>query len=188
MSALNPIDFPQAYDALNIAGIETPGLAEVTTSGKSLKWEHKQAKGSTGATQTLQGRDLETFTVKLTLWKRAQFEEWETLKRLLDDSVADAKNPRPLDIAHPDLSEHGIRAAVVENISGRVTESIGRSTYTIKFTEYRRPVPSGGTPKGAPKGKGGDAVTEILGASRIEVGEYVDDINGPGIGGGSSDL
>ncbi len=166
-----PVDTPDLWDSIILAGIKSPGIAEVTGGDREFGWEAKKSQGSDGATTTQGGAGLAKPKVKFLLWKEPgkvdHFEAWNMVflpllhssqkavaakKTTTTQVVAHAgKPPHALDIYHPDLAANGIRSVVVDNIGQLVDEGKGLSSCAVSFLEFRPPKPAGGTPGGSKK-------------------------------------
>ncbi len=159
MSA-NPITNPEAWDALVIAGDYTPGLAKVKSS-RAHKWDEKKGKGAQGSTLTYAGHDLATVDITLRFWEAEQYDEFEAK---VGQWLPDPKNPKALDVVHPQLELLKIRSIVMLEISGVEVSDDGEMTVTIKAKEFLKPTPAGGTPSGSRAGsrKPGDAPPNAL--------------------------
>src|SRR5262245_24486168 len=144
----SPLDTPELYDVVYLAGQALPGIAQVSAASRPYKWDAKQAKGSSGATTTYKSEDLAKIKVKLLLWLPEHIVARER-PRVPLKSPHDVKQPSALDIQHPYLEELDIRSVVVEDLGQMEHSGKGLFTVTISLLEYRPPKKAGGTPKGS---------------------------------------
>lgn len=162
LTLLNPIDDPQAWDSVIIAGRQSPGLAQIGDVAREYEWDVKVGKGAFGSTTTFTGRVPAKFSIAFTLWTQAHFSAWEDFVERLKYNPAKIKyNPETLfvsgvtavDIFHPALVELDINSVVVQKIGGLVHKGRGVYTASIDFLEYYPPpklsvvaTPAGSTP------------------------------------------
>lgn len=147
----NPIDTPELYDVITLAGRPSPGRARLNIAKRDYGWDEQKAKGNDGAETVKNGASLVKFTVELFLWRDAKrdcFAEWESWKAVLDTPV-DPKSPKALDIYHPELDELGVRSAVVKARGPAHPDGAGGCTVSIDFLEY---APAKKAPGGKPGG------------------------------------
>lgn len=163
---MNPIDNPDAYDVITLAGQVSPGIAEVSSAKRQYEWDIKKPKGSSGGSMTFQGEALSAFKVKFKLWLPEHFAAWAGFRLLLEKSPA-AKEPTALTIQHPDLDELGIRDVTVLEIGGRVHEGKGLHSYIVDFSKYAEAKKAGGTPKGS-KAAGAQGSTQDAADAEIQ--------------------
>ncbi len=144
----NPIQIPAIYEQLVVAGELSPGVCEVSGFARSWDWDVKKAKGSSGASATLQGEALAKGKVKFLLWEPEHFDQWATFRELLVRGQQQ-KKIEALDVLHPVLTDLGIFSLVVEDIGQLTKGSRGLYSITVSFLEYRPPKAAGGSPSGA---------------------------------------
>ena len=149
----NPIDDPDLYTGIWLAGVKSPGQVTITGLERKVNWDIKTAPGQAGATTTLKDIPPAEFTCAFYLVRDdAQgiddFEDWPDFQRLIDSTVADAK-PKALDIYHPDLAALDIKSVVKASISGVTHDGKGGQTISVKFLEYKPPKKKGGSPSGS---------------------------------------
>ena len=151
----DPINTPNAYDVIVLAGEDSPGLCtEVAGASNPSSWDEKKGTGMSGATLTYTGDGLAKFTVKLIFWLEEHFEAWDDFKLLLVNTPQGKQAPKALDIYHPYLESLPvpIRSVVVEETTQLTQTADGIWTVEIKFRQFRAPKPATGTPAGS---KGG---------------------------------
>lgn len=137
-------------DHIVLAGRMSPGVCAIGDTGRPFKWDKKDAKGSSGATNTYQGEDLAEFDIVFSFWDWAtQKAEWDNFAKLLPPS---SPKPTALDIYHAELAAINVHSVVVTLIGKPVRASNGLRTVKVSFQQYREPKPSGGTPRGSATG------------------------------------
>jgi len=157
VSFVDPISVPGLIDIANIGGVLTPGvIAPDGIKGFERKrdWDVKKSKGSSGATITDQGAPPAEGTIKLLLWRRSfdppdfvdDFEDWETLRSVLDTAKGDKSKVQALTVIHPQINQQGVTDCVVKSYTPLVNEGAGLWSVTITLLEFRKPKPTGGTP------------------------------------------
>lgn len=138
MGALNPIENPEAWDVVTIAGVDSPGVAKCAGHARKYEWDKKTGKGLRGATTTLTGGPPAEFTVTFTLWTVAHARAWELFVPLFRyDSTK--KSVSAVDIYHPDLADQEIRSVVTQEVGPRVLNEDGSWSYEVSFLEYFPP-------------------------------------------------
>jgi hypothetical protein len=164
---VSPLAFPQYWDYIYIAGVRSPGLAEVGECKRKNAWDKKRGKGAQGAGITYQGFEPATFDVKFTLWRYPgvtdggrftdpdDFQEWLNFVPLLayDPTKGTSAAAQAVDIYHPSLAGivPPISAVVVEELGNVVKKGPTLYEVSVKFLEYA-PVPATNatsTPSGA---------------------------------------
>jgi hypothetical protein len=168
VSAPNPVDNEELYDAIVLGGQRSPGVVALSGHDRVIGWDVKKGAGQSGATTTRTSEDPAEVTCSFYLVKDdAQgiddFAQWPAFLALAKSTVAGAK-PKALDIYHPDLAENDIKSVVLKKVGGVVHDGMGGQTRTLVFLEYRPPKPKGGTPKasGTKKPKENDPNAEAL--------------------------
>jgi hypothetical protein len=155
---VNPIDNEDLYDAIVLAGVRSPGQVTLSNHKREQKWDIKEPDGSSGGTTTHKGAKIAQFSASFYLVKDPiqgidDFEEWESFLPLIK-SLTDGKDPKAVDIYHPDLASNDITAVSQASIGGMTHDGKGGATIVVDFLEYRPAKKKGGTPKGADaKGK-----------------------------------
>lgn len=148
----NPVETPEFYDHLIIAGVETPGVVKIDGASRPYKWDVKEGKGTSGGTTTFQGAGVPKVKVTLTMWLPEHFAAWDDLRTALQASLSKAVTA--LDVLYPDLSELDIFSCVVEDIGQvkRVKQGDTLSTVDFSLIEYHPPKKAGGNPSGSKNG------------------------------------
>lgn len=165
---INPLDNPEAWDKLEVGGVESPGLALVGEFKRAHDWDVKKGKGADGATLTFNGRPPAEGSVEFQLWTRAHFTEWsEWLQLLKYDPIK--KAPQPIDAWHPSLADLDINSLVTQKIGNIVHKGNQLYSVTVDFIEYLPPpkasatsTPNGSvtTPPGTTPGTPTDPVAD----------------------------
>lgn len=152
-------------DYVVIAGVRTPGYAEVRGAGSPRKWDIRDGYGQTGASLVYTGTSLTKFEVDVFAWQPEHFDAWEVFARAvlpaptpaIASRAAFGKASLSLSIQHPLLNDPplSITQAVVEDVSQwEQGEEGGLWARTIKMIQYRAPapiiVPSKQGPDGSP--------------------------------------
>jgi hypothetical protein len=149
----NRQDNPELYDTIVLAGVRSPGVVTISGHDRQIGWDVKKGQGQSGASTTRTSEDPVEFTCTFYLVKDSaagidDFAEWEDFLTVANSSIA-AKDPKALDIYHPDLARVDIKSVVLRKIGGVVHDGLGGETHTLTFLEYRPPKPKGGSPKGS---------------------------------------
>ncbi len=137
MTSLNPIEAP--VDFVILAGLPSPGIAEVLGAGSPRKWDERKGYALSGASLVFKGNGLAKFTLQLRLYTIEHWEAWEAWKPLVMRPPV-GERARALDIYHPFLDSLEIRSVVVEDVLQPQQTDDGEWTIEIKLIEYRRPV------------------------------------------------
>ena len=153
MAEPNVLDNEELYDVIKLGGVTSPG--GVTLSGHDLVigWDIKEGSGQKGAKMTRKSQKPIEFTATFSLLRDVargidDYANWSAFETIIKSTVA-GKEPRALDIYHPDLAEREIKSVVLGTLGGRTYDGKGGSKIAVKFLEYRPPQKSGGSPVGA---------------------------------------
>lgn len=152
IGALNPIDHPEAWDVVNLAGIDTPIAREWKGWKRPNKWDVKEGKGAAGATETFVGKPPARGTFTFLAWEAAHFAAWDQLLPMLAYDPT-KKEKQAIRIFHPALKDIGVTEVVVDDdgVSAWEHDGTGLWSRTVAFLEYfptpRKPAIS--TPSGA---------------------------------------
>lgn len=155
MSAPNPLDHEELFDAIELGGVASPGRVTLSGHDRKVVWDVKSGPGLSGATTTLKEIPPIEFTCTFYLVRDDaqgidQWKEWETFLPLIESTVSGPK-PKAIDIYHPDLASQTppITSVCKASVGGVVHDGKGGQTVVVKFQEYRAPKPKTGTPSGA---------------------------------------
>ncbi len=134
----NPIDDPQGWDYVLVAGHISPGRCEVSNAKRSQAFDVKRGKGARGATLTYTGVVPAEPRIKLWFWLPQHFDQWNDFLPLLqyDGTKAEVK---AVAIYYPSLADVGISSIVVKDIGAIEYESTGLYSVTIETIEYLPP-------------------------------------------------
>lgn len=129
----------EPIDYVDFAGHKTPGLAEIVGASSPRRWDERESMGYSGAYLVYHGQNLSHFSVRLKLFTHAQWLDWHAFKPIVA-RVPLGKRQRPVDITHPQLSDLGILAVVVEDVTqSELVDDTGIWQIEIKLIEYRSP-------------------------------------------------
>jgi len=127
--------------------MRSPGRCVIAGHDIVKNWNSKPAKGSTGASDTLDGDNPRDFTITYSLADDAavegadavsEFDLWDKWQAYLETTVNGPK-PFALPIYHPDLARVRITEATIKKIGGRVYDGKGGASHTVTFKEYKPP-------------------------------------------------
>jgi hypothetical protein len=135
----NPLDSPQDY--IRLAGLKSPGLAEIDGADAPRAWDVRVGMGLSGAWVVFKGNRLSKFKVRFKLYTSEDWTLWNAWRALVQKPPSGVR-PKALAIQHPQLDALDIKAVVVENCdAGRQTDN-GEWTFTVDFLEWRAPTPA----------------------------------------------
>lgn len=142
---MNPCDSPDLYDCIVLGTQRSPGVVRITGHDRDQSWDNKEAKGSTGATSTLNGPPIAEFQCEFFLvvdYENGvdEQDEWTSFQRLIE-STTNGPKPVALPILHPDLARQGIVEVCNAGISGMIHDGRGGAKVIVKFQEHRPPRP-----------------------------------------------
>jgi len=137
MSAFDPIASP--VDFFTIAGIRSPGIAELKGVALSRQIDERRGFGLMGATTVVKGQKLAHFSADIKLVTSAEFAAWDSFASTLARFNPRQDRAHGFTFDHPQTSQLGINAVVVEEIGSPVQTADGEWTASIKFVEHRRP-------------------------------------------------
>lgn len=145
----NPIQEPTLYDYITLSGTRSPGLCVLEGGGdRSQKWDSQQAPGFAGAITIFKGEEIGEVSYQFILWKVEHFKAWDDFAAMLRAGTK-KRPPRVYDLSDPAVSHNEIKAVAVASVGAM--KKIGPSKWgpVVKFTEYRKPKPTGGPIKPA---------------------------------------
>lgn len=137
---MNPIETPDEFDYIILAGKMSPGLCDVSGAASPRDWDVRKGYGLSGATVVYTGDGLAEFTVRLFLWESTHFQAYSTWKTLIKKTAPNVK-PRAMDIQHPYLADLEITSVVVADTLQMQQPTPGLWTKDIKFKQYKKPLP-----------------------------------------------
>lgn len=148
-----PNTHPDIYRSIITNGTESPGVVKITGLSRGPNVETTRAKGSTGATTTVHGDKISSFTATYTLADLDEVTEWETYIKILESSFK--PTPKAISCYHPELVRQRVTEVIVEDIGQLQFDDTGLCTVAVKFTEYKPPRPKAAAKaKGTPERKG----------------------------------
>lgn len=129
------------FDYVVLAGVRSPGKAEVSGGKLTVNYDEQAGQGIDGATLQYKGVGLGELDVKFTLWEDEHWLEWETFRELLKPPKAGVQ-PTAMDLRHPCADELGVNAVVMLERSQIAPDGdTGAWSMTVKFKSYRKPKP-----------------------------------------------
>jgi len=155
---VRPYENAESLSVLIVGSSVSPGVVTIQGIEDAENWNIKAAKGSTGASTTLEGKPPKEFTTEIYLADDSpegeEFDRWETFRAIVEATTAGAK-PAPVPVYHYDLAAAGITEAAKKSIKGPVYDGRGGATYTIDWIEYKPPAPKPpATPRATARGRG----------------------------------
>lgn len=129
----------QPVDHILLAGQKSPGIAVVSGASSPRTWDERRGYAQIGARVVFRGIGLAKFTVTLSLFSAADWDDWHDWRELVQRPPV-GERARAKDIWHPVLEDLGISAAVVEDVGQPEQGDTGEWTISIKFIEYRPPI------------------------------------------------
>jgi hypothetical protein len=131
----NPLTQPT--DRCKIAGVDTPGLCEVTGASSPRKWDEQAGYAMTGAILIYRGNALARFTMRFKLYTLTHWTQWAAIRPLLLRAPV-GKRSHALDVDHPVLTEVGISQMVLEDVTAPEQVEDGVWQIELKCIEWRR--------------------------------------------------
>lgn len=142
----NPIDHPEVWDRVVVAGVASPGYCKIKQHARKNEWDIKRGKGAKGATITYVQRPPMQFTIEFYAGYYdisgaggpSDFAAWDAFLPLLQYDPT-KKTPQAIDIYHPALADVDLSSVVTESIGG--WEDAGDNLFKreIAFLEYFPP-------------------------------------------------
>ena len=130
-------------DIIVLAGVPSPGRAVVRPANSPRDWNIRKGYGFSGATIVYAGSNLAKFEVDITIWKDPDhWLEWKAFSLVLVKPIPPVVTG--LGIQHPllNMAPWNITAVVVEDVLGFEESDFEEFTTTIKFIEYKKPLPA----------------------------------------------
>lgn len=138
------------FDSFYLVGQRAPGQAFVTSPTKPQNWDEQKGQGTGGSTLTYGGPGNAAFDVRLEMWEPEHFLEWAAFRELVDKPPKgpDGKAVAAMEARHPVVDDLGCNSVVVTERTGLVAlDDTGKWGVTIKFKQWRKPVPVLGNSK-----------------------------------------
>lgn len=142
----NPISEP--VDFVTLAGVRSPGIAEITGFTVPLRWDERRGYGLSGATLRFRGVALSRGKLILRLVTEEHWADWETFAPLVQRPPL-GERAHSLEISHPILEDLGVRSVVIESVSQPTQTADGVWTIEIALIQWQRPIVAVSTPAGA---------------------------------------
>lgn len=133
--SLDPINAP--VDFIRLAGLKSPGIAEIENAESLRDFVVRQAPFMTGARVIFRRRELAKFAIKFSLYTPEHHAVWTAWRALVDALPDVRREAKSLDIWHPLLEDLDIKSVVVLSVGQGVQTDDGVWTYTVKFLETR---------------------------------------------------
>lgn len=151
---VDPWTSPLPFRTLYLGGMAAPGVVPakggISGFAKKRKIDKKEGKGKDGATTTDNGDVATEGSVKLHIYRQAQFQAYYAFIDMIDAAIAANKS---LDVVHPTINAAKVSAVLVEEVGALLHEGNFLWSYELKLVKWlAKPVDAGGTPKGAQSG------------------------------------
>lgn len=159
MASPSPIDNPELYDRLTLAGVKSPGVVTLAGHDRKAEWDVKKGNAQSGGTTTLAAIPPISFTATFSLvidpsQGLDELAEWDEFQKVIDATIA-GPTPKAVDIYHPDLARNGIKSVVKAVVGGVKHDGKGGQSVVVTFQEYKPPKKKGGSPSGSAAKKPG---------------------------------
>ena len=144
---------PPYQDYFDLGGFRSPGACVVRAPNSPRKWDERQGHGFSGAFLVFTGAGLSRFEIDVYAWKDEHFLGWKIFAKGalmppkislgVDSFLPSIGKNSSLPIKHPILNDepHNIDQVVVEDVTGWEQDDTGKWVRTIKFIQYKAPVP-----------------------------------------------
>lgn len=144
---MKPYNNSDALDKIRLGTTLSPGRCKITGADRNKNWQAQKAKGTTGATNKLQGDDPGAFEVEFDLAGddpdelEDEFEQWEQFQKIIESTTPKGGAPTALPIYHPDLARNHFTEVVNGGIGQLVHDGKGGAKVKVKFIEHKPPAP-----------------------------------------------
>lgn len=147
-----PLEQGDDLDFIVLGDRISPGKVVLSGHDRWKNWDEQKAKGTTGATNKLNGDDLGKFTATFFLahddlndLETNDFVNWNEFQRLIESMTA-GPTPVALPIYHPDLARNKFIDVSSGGVGGMVYDGKGGASVAVKFVEYKpaKPKPAAG--------------------------------------------
>jgi hypothetical protein len=137
-SGLNdPINNPQSWDTVLIAGVQSPGICKLEGFDRDNGWQEKKGKGSVGATLTYVQAPPTKGKIIFVLWNAAQFLAWQNFRPLFLYNSSATPDQQAVTISHPALDDVNLSQVVCKKISPVRHMGKGKYHVVVELIEYR---------------------------------------------------
>jgi hypothetical protein len=141
---MRPDEMDVELSTIVLGPTRSPGVVTLSGHDRKKNWDVKKAKGSTGASTTLNGDDPAEFKASFYLaddgslgpGELTDFDQWESFQRLIEATTS-LPIPFALPVYHPDLARNHITEVTNGGISGMVHDGKGGATVVVTFREYK---------------------------------------------------
>jgi hypothetical protein len=162
----NIIDNEELYLSIVLGGKNSPGRVTLSGHDRVAKWDVQTGPFMLGGRTILTGIPPIEFSASFYLVKDPaqglnDFDLWDDFQKLIDSTIAGVtssslvggpgKQPKALDIYHPDLARNYITSVCKASVGGFVYDDKGGATVVVKFQEYRPMRRIGGATLGSNK-------------------------------------
>src|SRR6188768_1877078 len=142
---MRPTDDEIEYSTLVVGTMRSPGVVTLDGHERVKNWQTVDAKGTTGASSTLNGNPIGKFSASFYLVddgteERSQFDAWQSFERLIK-STTDGAKPFALPIYHPDLARNLFTEVCNAGVGPMKYDGKGGATIVVKFIEFKPPKP-----------------------------------------------
>ena len=142
---LSPFLTPAAYDQCTIGGVKCPGIVEIDAE-YGIKEDEKTGPGVDGAVDTIQGRKLQPFSIKIKFGfirydgtTPEDAGDWEAVEKLIDIIKPAKAAALPVDVANPIVQMWRCKSCLILNAKGPTMDESGLWVLTISAKEFRAP-------------------------------------------------
>ena len=152
----SPLETPELFDVVVVAGVASPGIAKVEGGDLVAGWENKKGPGQSGAGTNYNGEELAEFSFTLRLWLPEHFSAWPAFQAILESAKPEkGRKAQGLDISYPTLEANRIRSFVPKKI-GALQPAGDKGEWNVKVDclQFRAPAPAAGKPKTSKAGDG----------------------------------
>lgn len=156
MTGMVPFFHDELFSKLLLGTVKSPGKVVLSGHERNPKWDVQAAKGSTGASTTLNDPNpVGSFTATFYLSAENEdggndFELWDEFQKLIESTTQGTK-PFALPIYHPDLARNRYTNVTNAGVGGMLHDGQGGASVAVKFQEYRPAKPK---PAAKPTAKG----------------------------------
>lgn len=158
----NPVDNPEAYDVIVLAGLESPGICKFPPPVREIGWDQQTGKSGERGETVQTGTKGAEFEVEFYLRKDPssgldEFAAWDSFRDITLRTSVKPGDPKALDIYHPSLEGLQISSVVVKTFQNPAPDGKGGGMAKVAFLEYlpTKPKGAGGKPKGSKSAKDG---------------------------------
>jgi hypothetical protein len=142
---VRPLDDETEYSTIVLGTTRSPGVVTLSGHERPKNWQVTEAKGTTGASNVLNGNKLGTFQASFYLVddgseEVSQFDVWDSFERLIK-STTDGAKPFAISVYHPDLARNQFTEVSNAGVGEMKHDGKGGATVVVKFIEFKPPKP-----------------------------------------------